>query len=90
MKLAREMMLMGFQRKSWKPSRRINRTPVNLLVLRRKPMIKLKRGLCSGGSEFERPEEIVWPSDMGPPPAKLMVEAIWQAAMTFPVGTGLG
>ena len=27
---------------------------------------------------------------MAPPPAKLMVEAICQAAMTFPVGIGLG
>ena len=42
------------------------------------------------GSKIERPEEIVWPSDMGPPPAKLMVEATCQAAITFPVGTGLG
>ena len=42
------------------------------------------------GSKNVRPEEIGRPSDMGPPPAKLMVEAICQAAMTFPVGTGLG
>ena len=27
---------------------------------------------------------------MGPPPVKLMIEAICQAAMMFPVGTGLG
>ena len=39
---------------------------------------------------MEKPEEIVWPNGMGAPPAKLMVEAIAQAAMTFPVGTGLG
>ena len=42
------------------------------------------------GSKNERPEEIIWPSDMGPPPIKLMVEAICQAAMTFPVDIGLG
>ena len=42
------------------------------------------------GSKNPRPEEIVWPVDMGPPPTKLMVEAICQAAMTFPVGAGLG
>ena len=42
------------------------------------------------GSKIKRPEEIVWPSDMELPPAKLMVAAICQAAMTFPVGAGLG
>ena len=42
------------------------------------------------GSKMGRSEEILWPSDMGAPPAKLMVNANTQAAMTFPVGTGLG
>ena len=42
------------------------------------------------GSKNPRPMKTEWPLNMGPPPAKLMVEAICQAAMTFPVGTGLG
>ena len=42
------------------------------------------------GSKNPRPEEIEWPVAMGPPPTKLMVGAVCQAAMTFPSGTGLG
>ena len=41
-------------------------------------------------SKIKRLEEIEWPKDMGAPPVKLMVPAIIQAAMTFPIGTGLG
>ena len=55
-----------------------------------RPMTKLKDGLNSGGSKIPRPEEINWPQNMGIATVKLMVTALIQAAMTFPIGTGLG
>ena len=37
------------------------------------------------GSKIKRPEEIKWPHGMGVAPMKLMVLALIQAAMTFPI-----
>ena len=42
------------------------------------------------GSKLEKQEAIKWRIDMGPVPPQLMVHALIVAAMTFPVGTGLG
>ena len=42
------------------------------------------------GFKLPNPEAIKWARDMGAIPTKLMVHALVQVAMTFPVGTGLG
>ena len=42
------------------------------------------------GSKLVKREEAQWPQDMGDVRPRLMVHAILRAAMTFPVGTGLG
>ena len=42
------------------------------------------------GSKIQRPEEITWPKDMRAAPIRLLVAALITAAMTFPIGTGLG
>ena len=42
------------------------------------------------GAELDLIQEVVWPSDLGTLPSKLMAHAIKQAALTFRVGTGLG
>ena len=39
---------------------------------------------------MEQMEDIQWPEDMGEAPPELWIEAILEAAMTFPTGTGLG
>ena len=44
----------------------------------------------AAGSKIRRPDAIDWPIDMGAMPTKLMVHALSQVAMTFPVGTVLG
>ena len=42
------------------------------------------------GSELARVQEPTWPSDIGLFPPRLVEDAILEAAMTFPIGTGLG
>jgi hypothetical protein len=42
------------------------------------------------GADLKEVKQVDWPSDMGTPPAKLMVHAIKKAALTFPADTGLG
>ena len=42
------------------------------------------------GSELTEVEELHWPQDVGPVPARMLEDAILDAAMTFPIGTGLG
>ena len=45
---------------------------------------------CEWGSNLTCVEEPQWPEDMGSMPELLLNDSILQAALTFPVGTGLG
>ena len=42
------------------------------------------------GSELAEVDEPQWPLDAGPVPPRMLEDAILDAAMTFPIGTGLG